>query len=78
MDWEYGGELGSVVEAYHVYSLAGVIQEHVYQQVWTYSSSRFRIFKLVFHCFNKSQIPDHPKTHICICTKSKLFKKIYL
>ena len=63
------------MKLYPVYILAYVIQEHVYQEVWTYLSSRFRIFKLVFHCFNKS--PDHPKTHICICRKSKLFKEIY-
>ena len=50
MDWEYGGECGSVVEAYHVYSLACVKQKHVYQQVWMLHPAKvsFMTFELVF------------------------------
>ena len=52
MDREYGGKLGSVVEAYHVYSLAGVKQKHVYQQVFMlhYAKVSLVTFELVFLC----------------------------
>ena len=50
MDWKSGGELGSVVELYDVYSLAGVKQKHVHQQVWMLHPTKVSLmtFELVF------------------------------
>ena len=62
MDWEYGGECGSVVEEYPVYSLAGVKQKHVYQQVWMLHPAkvRFMTFELVFLCSDDDLIEMIP------------------
>ena len=80
MDWECGGELGSVVEEYPVYSLAGVKQKHVYQQVWMlhYAKVSLVTFELVFLCSDDDLLERIPGLVKLIVRKSTLFKVIYL
>ena len=80
VDWECGGELGSVVEEYHVYSLAGVKQKHVYQQVWMLHPAMvsFMTFELVSLCSDDDLIERIPVLVKLIVRKSTLFKVIYL
>ena len=66
------------MEEYHVYSLAYVIQEHVYHQVWMLYRAKvsFMTFELVFLYSDDDLIEMIPG--LVIVRKSTLFKVIYL